>query len=134
MKIGTLASRADLPAATIRYYEKRGLIPEPPRSNSGYRRYSADAVDRLRFIKRAQALGFALDEIGELLELRVEHGKACEPVEARAREKLSAVRSKIQELRQMEKALKGLTAACRSRTPTGDCPILEALSEGESGA
>jgi len=89
MTIGKVASGAGVNLQTVRYYERRGLLPRPPRAASGYRQYDANAVARLRFIKRAQDLGFSLAEIGELLELRIEHGAACAAVEARAREKIA---------------------------------------------
>lgn len=134
MNIGEVAALAELPVATVRYYEKRGLIPEPPRTASGYRQYPPQAVDRLRFVKRAQALGFALEEIGELLDLRVEDGAACEAVEARTRAKLADVRGRIEALRRLEAVLENLATSCRSRTPTEECPVLDTLAETETDA
>jgi Hg(II)-responsive transcriptional regulator len=134
MTIGEVAALTELPVATVRYYEKRRLIPEPPRSASGYRQYTPEVVDRLRFVKRAQALGFALEEIGELLDLRVEDGAACEAVEARTRAKLADVRGRIEALRRLEAVLNDLAASCRSRTPTEECPVLDTLSEAGTDA
>ncbi len=85
MTIGQVAAGAGVNIQTVRYYERRGLLPRAPRTASGYRQYDPDAVARLRFIKRAQDLGFSLQEIAELLELRVEHGAACAAVEAKAK-------------------------------------------------
>ncbi len=130
LSIGQVAREAAVNIQTIRYYERRGLMPAPRRTPSGYRQYMPDAVARLRFIKRAQDLGFSLEEIRDLLALRVRHGSACEAVEAKARAKAALVKQKIQELRRMQAALRRLVAACEAREPTGECPILELLEEG----
>ena len=129
LKIGALAEAADVGVETVRFYERKGLLPEPPRAPSGYRQYPIDAVERLRFIRRAQRLGFSLGEIAELLALRVDEVAACERVEARAREKLANVVDKMEELRRIETALEHLVSACQAREPTNDCPILEELEE-----
>ena len=128
MTIGQVASGAGVNIQTVRYYERRGLLPKAPRTPSGYRTYDPDAVARLRFIKRAQDLGFSLQEIADLLELRVEHGAACATVEAKANEKIAMVEKKIGELERMKTVLIDLARACEDREPTSDCPILEALS------
>ena len=128
--MGELAEAAGVGRETVRFYEREGLFPEPPRTRHGHRRYPAQSVDRLRFIRRAQAMGFTLAEIGELLALRVDEVAACEQVEARAREKLADVAKKVAELRQMESALQRLVEACRAREPTGDCPILQEFDAG----
>lgn len=127
--IGQVASGAGVNVQTVRYYERRGLLPKAPRTASGYRTYDTEAVARLRFIKRAQDLGFSLEEITELLELRVEHGAACTAVEAKAKDKIAMVERKIDELQRMKSVLTELSRACEQRELTGDCPILEALSE-----
>lgn len=129
MTIGQLAARAGVNVQTVRYYERRELMPEPARTSSGYRQYSTGAVDRLRFIKRAQDLGFTLGEIAGLLALRIEHGSACGPVETQAREKIDVVERKIAELESMRRTLDRLVDACKAREPTAECPILEALEE-----
>jgi len=112
---------------TIRYYERRGLLPTPPRSASGYRKYSGEAIRRLRFIKQAQALGFSLREIEELLSLRMRPGTTCGDIRKRARQKVTAVNKKIAELQKICDALNKLSTACRGTGPTSECPILEAL-------
>ena len=127
LTIGVLAQAAGIGVETVRFYERKGLIPEPPRTRSGYRQFPGDTVDRVKFIRRAQGLGFALREISELLDLRVDEVTACGPVEAQAREKLEQVAGKIEELRRMETALQRLVEACEAREPTGACPILEEL-------
>ncbi len=129
--IGQLAKRTGVNIETIRYYERRGLLPEPPRRASGYRQYSPDAVARLEFIRHGKELGFSLTEIAELLVLRVDPDTSCADVKARAEAKIMDVRNKIMSLLRIEKALTRLAAQCRGRGPTSDCPILDALS-GES--
>ena len=104
LKIGALAEAADVGVETVRFYERKGLLPEPRRAPSGYRQYPTDAVERLRFIRRAQTLGFSLGEIADLLALRVDEVAACERVEARARDKLAKVVDKMEELRRIETA------------------------------
>lgn len=125
MSIGELAALAGVPAATVRYYERRGLIAEPPRTNSGYRQYGPDTAERLRFIKRVQELGFSLEEIAELLELWADDPSACAPVQEKTLAKLNEVRRKIGELRRMEHVLEELAASCAAGRPTAECPILE---------
>ena len=127
LRIGDLASAVGVGRETIRFYERRGLIPDPPRSSSGYREYPADAVRRIRFIRRAQELGFTLAEISELLELRVTDTAACRAVERSATEKLEQVEAKIADLRRIGSSLERLVAQCRAQKQTGDCPILEQL-------
>jgi Hg(II)-responsive transcriptional regulator len=127
LTIGEVADRASVNVQTIRYYERRGLLPDPPRSSSGYRQYSSDNVARIRFIKRAQALGFSLNDISELLALRVDPSSNCEEVLHRAEIKLVDIDEKVDALRRMRRSLESLTTACRDQRPTGECPILEAL-------
>lgn len=133
MTIGQLAEQAGVNIETVRYYERRGLLLEPARTESGYRQYEPAAVARLRFIRRAKALGFTLHEIEELLRLRVRNAAACQAVGRRTREKLELVRRKIRELQAMERSLGSLAAACESRQRTTECPILHAL-EGTDDA
>ncbi len=129
--IGQLAKRTRVNIETIRYYERRGLLPEPPRRESGYRQYSHDAVARLEFIRHGKELGFSLTEIAELLALRVDPDTSCADVRTRAEAKIADVRERIQSLSRIEEALTRLAAQCRGRGPTSDCPILDALN-GES--
>ena len=127
MTIGQLARRTELNVESVRYYERRGLIPEPRRSKSGYRLYSQDAIARINFIKRAKTLGFSLSEISELLSLRVDPESTCRMVRTRAREKTADIESKIETLLDMKRALVKLTASCRGSGPTSECPILDFL-------
>lgn len=129
MTVGEVATRARVNIQTVRYYERRGLLPVPRRSAAGYRQYPEDVVPRIRFIKRAQELGFALEEAAELLALRVRHGEACHDVSDRVKAKVTLVRQKLRELEGLERVLEGLVEACERRAPTAECPILEALEE-----
>jgi MerR family mercuric resistance operon transcriptional regulator len=103
------------------------VLEEPPRRESGYRQYSVRAVDRIRFIKRAQELGFSLQEIQELLDLRAEGPDACPDVKMRAEAKIADIEDKLQTLQGMSRALRKLIEECAHHTPADECPILEAL-------
>src|SRR3989449_7536042 len=129
LTIGQVADAADVNIQTIRYYERRGLFPNPRRTPAGYRQYADDAVPRLRFIKHAQELGFSLQEIQELLGLRVRHGAACDAVERKTRQKIEVVQQRIRDLQRMKRTLERLAAACTPRRPTDACPILEVLED-----
>jgi len=131
LTIGALAKAAGIGVETVRFYERKGLIPEPPRTRSGYRQYPRDTVDRVKFIRRAKGLGFTLREISELLDLRVDEVAACGSVEAQAREKLEQVAGKIEALQLIETALQNLVEACKAREPTSACPILEELDQAD---
>ena len=122
-----LANSAGVNVETLRYYERRGLLPEPPRRASGYRQYSQDDVARLQFIKRAKELGFTLQEVQELLNLRVDPDTPCAMVKRRADLKIIDIEEKLRSLKKIKKALNKLAATCSGRGPVGDCPILEAL-------
>lgn len=128
LTIGQLARTARVNVETIRFYERRGLIPEPPRRESGYRQYAEDAVSRIQFIKRAKELGFSLKEISELLSLRVDPDTTCGDVKKRAEVKIVEVEEKIGELQRIKKALTKLVTLCRGGGPTSECPIMEALN------
>ena len=129
LTISQVAAAAAVNIQTIRYYERRGLFTTPRRTPAGYRQYPEDAVTRLRFIKHAQELGFSLKEIQELLALRVRHGAACDSVERKTRQQIELVERKIRDLERIRHTLEQLAAACASRRPTDDCPILEALED-----
>src|SRR5579885_786902 len=128
LAIGELANRAGVNRETIRYYERRRLLARPARTISGYRVFPGDAFDRLRFIKHAQALGFTLEEVRELLGLRLDERSSCEQVLARATRKLADVEAKIAALKRIRRVLGGLVRACETRRPTAPCPILESLA------
>ncbi|MFQ5666893.1 MAG: MerR family DNA-binding protein [Candidatus Binatia bacterium] len=127
LTIGEVAAQGDVRIETLRYYERRGLLNKPPRSVANYRLYPADAVRRVRFIKRAQELGFSLREIKELLSLRAAPRSRCEDVRKRATAKIDDIEQKIRSLRAMKHALSKLVAQCAGAVPISNCPILEAL-------
>ena len=130
LKTGELAKQAGVNVETLRFYEQKGLLPVPPRRVSGYREYPSESVHRIRFIKRAQELGFSLGEIKDLLALRVRKGTSCSDVKGRANEKLEEVRRKIADLKAIERALRKLAESCSGKGPLSVCPILENL-DGE---
>lgn len=127
MRIGEIAAEAAVNVQTLRYYERVGLLPTPDRRASGYRNYDLQTVRRVRFIKRAQELGFTLAEIGDLLALRDQSETACAQVETRASSTLHRIAEKIHDLESMRAALSEYVLACRSRRPLGECPLLRAL-------
>lgn len=129
LKVGDVARQAGVNLQTVHYYERRGLLPKPPRTASNYRAYPQDAVLRVRFIKRAQDLGFTLQEIKELLSLRTTPGTRCTDVRHRAEAKVQDIDAKIQTLTAMRKALTNLIAGCPDAAPLSQCPILAALDE-----
>ena len=125
--IGKLAKRTGVNIDTVRFYERRELLPEPERKPSGYRVYNADTVDRLRFIVHGKELGFSLSEISDLLTLKVDPQTSCGDVKLRADAKIFSVRKKIESLQKIEKALTKLSNECHGAGPQGDCPIIDAL-------
>lgn len=127
LRSGQLAATANVNVETLRYYERRGLLPEPPRRESGYRVYPVESVPRLRFIKGAQELGFTLEEIQELLALRVTEEVSKTQVRNRAQDKVAQIDTKINALQQMRDALSHLIEQCHGDGPTSDCPILEGM-------
>lgn len=129
LTIGQLAKAAGVNVQTVRYYERRRLLTPSSRKPSGYRLYSDEAIRRLRFIKNAQALGFTLREIAELLDLRVTSTARCGDVQRKAQAKLNYVKAKVQDLRALAKSLEGLIRACRAGQPTDQCPILNSLEQ-----
>lgn len=132
MTIGSLAEAAGVRVPTVRYYERRGIIAEPSRTVSGYREYDESVVDRIRFVRKAQALGFTLDEIEELLALRVDDPKSCGSVKDSTRAKLTSVESKIRDLERLRGALLRLVRDCEDPRRTHVCPVLAMLDDGES--
>jgi Hg(II)-responsive transcriptional regulator len=131
MRTGQLAKGAGVNAQTLRYYERRGILARPARTESGYRRYPEEAVRRVRFVKHAQELGFTLTEIEELLRLRDARGRGCGEVRAAAEIKRSAIDDKIAHLRAMRKALDLLVDSCRRNSTERSCPLLEAFDSDD---
>jgi Cu(I)-responsive transcriptional regulator len=128
MLITETAREAGVNTQTLRYYERRGLLPKPARRGSGYREYSGEAVRLVRFIKRAQELGFSLDEVEELVGLRGVRRGERHRVRAIAERKIADIDRKIAQLRSMRGALRQLVDACH-RGAAAECPIIEALNE-----
>jgi MerR family transcriptional regulator, copper efflux regulator len=127
LTIGGLAKQAHVNRETVRYYERRRLLPRAARSLSGYRVFSDDAIRRLRFIRHAQALGFSLGEIRDLLALRVNSMDTCDRVRQRTEKKMADIEQKIQSLVAMKDSLSELVTACSRRRRTKACPILDSL-------
>ena len=130
LSIGELAREGEVNLETIRYYEREGLMLPPPRKASGHRAYASGDVRRLRFIKRAQALGFTLSEVRELLALKVEPHQPCmdvvHQIEAKARE----VKAKIAHLQAIKRTLDQMKASCEGHCAVRECPILQSLDAG----
>lgn len=128
LTIGQLAEAGNVNLQTIRYYQRRGLMAQPVKPASGYRLYPSSEVKRLRFIKRAQALGFTLSEISQLLALQDGH---CRDVQKLAAAKRADIKRKIRDLTEMNKALTALLAACRTSAPPSPCPLIDSLRTPE---
>lgn len=130
--IGQVAREAGVGLETVRFYEKQGLLPRPPRHASGYRAYPPASVARIRFIRTAKELGFSLKEIRQLLSLRIRPVRSCARVRALSVAKLQDIESRIVMLERMRWALRKLVDACDTHQPTSACPVLEALNGGVS--
>ena len=130
--IGKLAKKTKISIDSIRFYERRGLLTEPLRTESNYRIYPAEAADQLRFIKKAQSLGFSLDEIKELLTLQHDPGASKADVKSKTENKIKDIREKIQHLTRMLQALEQLSGTCDGHGPIEECPILESLAADDS--
>lgn len=133
LTIGALAKQAGVGVETVRFYERRGLVRRPARPRAGYRAYPEDAVGRIRFIRNAQAVGFTLQEVKELLALRVTAGTSCAAVRSRASAKAAEVQRRLAELERIRVALEKLIAMCPGRGALTGCTILEALDSAELG-
>lgn len=129
MQIGEVAVNAGVNIQTLRYYERRGLLPKPRRRDSGYREYDSETVQLVRFIKRAQELGFTLSEVAELVQLRKIDPRRPTKVRALATAKLEDIEQKMQRLGAMRQALLGLVEECACRDKTPACAIIEALND-----
>lgn len=129
MQIGEVAANAGVNIQTLRYYERRGLLPKARRRDSGYREYEPETVQLVRFIKRAQELGFTLSEITELIQLRKIDPRRTTKVRALATAKLEDIEQKMQRLGAMRQALLGLVEECACEGKAPACPIIEALND-----
>jgi MerR family mercuric resistance operon transcriptional regulator len=130
LTIGALAKSTGVGVETVRYYQRRGLLESPRRPAGSVRRYGEATVRRLRFIRRAQALGFTLEEIGELL--RLERTPDCGRARRLAAEKLAGVEQKLADLGRMRTRLRALVAACDAGRDPRSCPIVSSLAECEA--
>jgi len=128
MTISGLAEAASVNVETIRYYERRGLIKQPRKPGQGWRRYDQQALRTVQFVKRAQALGFSLDDVEMLLRLRTtDSPRTCARVAAKAREKIAEVDTKLRDLTAIREVLVGVADACPAEGPGSACPILDTL-------
>jgi len=130
LTIGRLARRAGVNVETVRYYQRIGLVREPVKPLEGFRTYAPETIDRITFIKRAQGLGFSLDEVRELLEIGDGH---CADVRARAEEKRERVVTRIDELEALKRTLDALIDACLAGRDDAHCPIVETLAQSAAG-
>lgn len=130
LTIGALAKSAGVGVETIRYYQRRGLLPEPTRQYGSIRRYGRGDAARLRFIRRAQELGFTLDEIGELLKLQ--DGGARPAIRRIAKARLAQVESRIADLQGMRRVLRHVIHECEHSLGAPRCPIIDAIDPGDS--
>ena len=130
--IGDVAEAAGVGVETVRYYERRGLVPQPGRAMGAYRRYGMDHVDRIRFVKRAQALGFSLEEVVSLLEL--EDGTDRRRIRRIAAARLKDTRRRIADLRRIERALSHLLHECETHAKSPRCPIIAAITDAGAEA
>lgn len=133
MTIGQLARKAGIGVETIRFYERKGLVIQPLKPNTGRRTYPPDLVERVRFIRRAKELGFSLREIVDLLTLGNDPQANCADVRSRALSKLSDVEEKIESLQKMKETLAKLARTCSGNGPISECPILEAIKDYSVG-
>lgn len=124
-----MAAQTGVGIEAIRYYQRRGLLPEPERAEGRIRRYGSREIDRLRFIKAAQKVGFSLDEIGSLLQL--DDGSGCSQARKLASHKLEDVRTRLDSLRRLEVVLSELVGRCESRRGNMACPLIAALSSAD---
>jgi len=131
MTIGRLAREAGVGMDTVRFYERSGLLPRPQRTASGYRLYEAASIERLRFVRRAKALGFSLADIGELLRLQAGRGSR-EQVKKLADRREADLERRIRELTGLRDALKALSRRCSGHGPLPGCPIIESLLDAHN--
>lgn len=129
LTIGGMAAETGVGVEAIRYYQRRGLLPEPKRNEGRIRRYGSREIERLRFIKAAQKVGFSLDEIGNLLQL--DDGSGCAQAKTLATLKLEDVRRRLESLHRLEQVLSELVERCESSGGRVGCPLIAALGSDE---
>lgn len=131
MRTTQVARSAGVNAQTLRYYERRGLLPDPPRTSSGYRTYGPETVRIVRFVKQVQELGFSLDQAEDLLHLADGGPDRCDEVQRMTGDKLAEVDAKIEALMAMRESLGRLLATCSQPRANRDCPLLQGLADEE---
>ena len=131
MRTKELSDRVGVNPQTLRYYERRGLLPKPARTPSGYREFDQAAVARLQFIKRAQSVGFTLAEVETLLLLSAGQPTDCHGARDLAREKSAELDQRVRDLRSLRRLLDRFVEQCDEATEPGHCPMLAELSEGQ---
>jgi Hg(II)-responsive transcriptional regulator len=132
MKTGEVAAQAGVNVETLRYYERRGLLPAPARRDSGYRQYGPDAVRLVRFVKRAQELGFSLAEVESLLELAGGGPENCDAARRLAQRRVAELDRRIADLRAMRDSLDRLLATCSLPRAERECPLLQSIEHAAS--
>jgi Hg(II)-responsive transcriptional regulator len=130
MRSSEVAKEAGVNVQTLRYYERRGILPQPERLDSGYRAYGTDAVRIVRFVRRTQQLGFSLEEIESLLDLANGGPNNCDAAKRMAQEKLAQLDEKIAILRAMRESLTRLVQTCELSRPRRECPLLDTMETG----
>lgn len=128
-----LSRAAGVGQEALRFYERKGLLPQPGRSASGYRLYPPEAVTRLRFIRNAQEIGFSLKEVASLLGLKAKPGVTCALIRKKVEAKIADVDRKLGALKDIRESLVRLKKSCQSRLPASECPILENLEQDPEG-
>ena len=128
MTIGGLAKATGVKIVTIRYYERAGLLPVPPRTEGNYRIYQAEHLRRLQFIRRLRDLGFTLEQVRDLLRLASDRNQACDEVDRLTNQHLVAVEQKIRDLQNLASELRRLSQCCQGGGQIAECRIIEALS------
>ncbi|HYS56503.1 MAG TPA: MerR family DNA-binding protein [Thermoanaerobaculia bacterium] len=131
MTIGEVAKASGVGVETVRFYERKRLIPQPRRPTAGRRQYDEEIARRIRFIRRAQDLGFSLTEVKQLLDLRLDARRSCSEVKAEAEAKIAAIDARIASLRKMRKSLRSLASSCSGEGSTSACPILDVIESDE---
>lgn len=132
--VGELAAAGGCKVETVRYYEKIGLMPEPPRTEGGHRLYFLDLLKRLTFIRRSRELGFPIEQIRELLRFVDEPGHTCSEVKDMAMQQARTIQEKINDLKRLQKALNDMAIRCKGKGyALEDCPIIDALFERGKG-
>lgn len=127
LTIGEIARQSGVGVETVRYYERKGLLAEPPRKSSGYRQYQSDTVDQIQFILRSKQLGFTLKEIKGLLNLRLDTSATRSDVREQAHAKVADIEARINDLQRMRDSLKALIEQCHGNGKASGCPIIQAL-------